>query len=119
MIIDKEKLINARNEISNEILESKSINTFDFWQGTLVFSVLQIMIRLSKEENIKRKKKIKLFKSYLDSKGVRDCLQNFHPKFGKKAIPFLLIKITGPIFWLHICLIIPSNMLNKFVPENQ
>ena len=119
MIRNKEKLIIARTEISTEILKSKNINTFYLWEGTLVFSVLQIMIKISQDSDLQLKEKIKLFKSYINIYKVKQALKNFSPKFGKKAIPFLLIKINGPMFWFFICLAIPSKILDKFVPKNK
>ncbi|MDE5722541.1 MAG: glycosyltransferase family 2 protein [Clostridia bacterium] len=112
MLDDKIKLIHARKEIDGLALSLYGKDIYPYWQGTLVFSAVQVAMRLSKNKNKKYSQNLKLCKDYMSIPEVKECVKNFKPVKKFKALPFRMLKRFSLLFFMFY--IMPKRFLKKF-----
>lgn len=111
MASNKLKLIKARMEI-DDVAKQKGYSIHHFWEGTIVFSAVELAIRLSKETQ--KEEGIAVFTRYTSDPLVRETIGRFNPGFGIKALPFYFLKIGNGRILYRICALIPRKLVKKF-----
>lgn len=92
-IVDKMKLIKARSEIDSMAQNMYGINTHILWEGTLVFSAVEMAMRMAQNKKMTMSENFKLYQKFLNNKYVSSAIDNFRPSSGIKSIPFWMLKI--------------------------
>lgn len=104
MAKNKEKLILARTEI-DAIAQMHGVNTHAYWQGTLVFSAVQLAVRLAHYKH-----GWKTYKQYMSNRTVQQAIRKYKPYIGSvRSIPFVILKMK--LNWLLYGMI-------KMIPES-
>lgn len=114
MAKNKMKLIEARKEIDN-IAKKLNMETNQYWQGTLIFSAIQLIIRLSHNKGISIKENIKVLNHYIENQDVKKAIKNFTPTFKVKGIPFVLLKFHLEKIFFMISYVVPQKIINQFL----
>lgn len=114
MTENKLKLIDARKELDQIAQERCHIDTSVYWEGTVVFSAVQLALNLAKAEG-STKSNFTVYKSYMENKTVKKKVQNLHPGTGIKSIPFYLIKRKFYVLFFGLCKMMPSKIINKLM----
>lgn len=110
MAKNKEKLIDARKEI-DKIAAKKGKNTYEYWQGTIILSSVQLAIRLSHVKGGR-----KAFHHYITNKDVKAAIKAFQlDKISVKAIPIFLLKMNLEWLLYMIFKLIPINAINRLL----
>lgn len=89
---DKLKLIKARKEIDRQALVLYSADTHCYWEGTMVFSALELIVMLIRNRKLGLRAKTELYKEFIGNEDVKSAVMKFQPAFGLKAIPFWTLK---------------------------
>ena len=111
---DKTKLIYARKEIDKLAQDIHGENTHKYWQGTLVFSGIELAIRLSKDKELPLKQNLQRYLRFMNIDVVNQAYRDFKPVIGIKAIPFMWIKYLGATSFFYFCRTIPNQIVTKF-----
>lgn len=115
---DKLKLIDARNQIDLKAKMLYDIDTHPFWSGTMILSVVEMAMKLSKDKNRDLNYNYSLFKIFISNRIVRNAVNNFNPVLGLKSIPFFIMKYCGCniLFWIFYLL--PNKLMQAFIKSN-
>lgn len=92
---DKIKLIAARTEIDNEAMRIYGIHTHRYWEGTLVFSGVEMALRLAKDKHKSLRDNLVDYIDFLHVDAVRRAYGSFKPARGLKPLPFRIIACGG------------------------
>lgn len=111
---DKTKLIGARLEIDGKARSMYGLDTHLYWEGTLVFSAVEMARRMAQNTCKGTKINYALYKKFLVDEQVKKAIRDFHPVKGLKAIPFWMLK-KGIGQKLLFCLfrMMPTGMMPK------
>lgn len=107
----KEKLLTARNELTDRIIDRRGTDIKPFWTGTVVMSCIEMAFLLSvKIKGYGFFSRYKLFLRYAAQKDVKTIVKNFKLTQKTKlfSVPFILIKCR-----LYFLLFICTAVLNK------
>ena len=110
---DKLKLIGARNGIDKKAWTMHKINTHPYWEGTLVFSVVEMAMRLSSDKSYSFRQNYGLFKLFVNDKAVKEAVYKFHPVIRLKAIPFLFMRYCGCSALFILFFLIPDKIMKR------
>jgi glycosyltransferase involved in cell wall biosynthesis len=102
----KQRLMTARNALTERILERSGVNIKDYWQGTVIMSSIELAFLFAKKgESMSFMQRYKEFLSYADRSEVRETVRNFKPraKLGIKSIPLMMLKLRWH-FLLFMCM---------------
>lgn len=113
MTRNKIKLIDARKQIDSMAIK-EGINTNEFWQGTLIFSAVQLALRLSHNSKASSKKNYDVYIEYLSDLDVQRAVKNYSPVVAVKAIPFYMLKWNMGKLLFGLCKVLPESMINRF-----
>lgn len=113
MTRNKIKLIDARKQIDS-IAINGGIDTNKFWQGTLIFSAVQLALRLSHNSKASSKENYDAYIEYLNNFDVQRAVKNYSPVVAVKAIPFYMLKWHMEKLLFGLCKVLPENMINRF-----
>lgn len=94
-LIGKKKLLDAREELTKDIMERKGFDLKPYWTGTVVMSAIELAFLLSKKnKHHKLKKRYRMFRSYLEDERVQKIIEEFYlgEDGGIRRIPFILLK---------------------------
>lgn len=85
------------------------------WEGTLVFSVMELAVKMSRNQTLSSKENLTLYLEFANNVLTHNAIKEFRPALGLKSIPFFLLKWFGAelIFWLMK--LIPNTAVKKFV----
>lgn len=112
---DKTKLIHTREKIDKLASEIHGINTHTYWEGTLVFSGVEMALRMAKNKTLSWKDNLNLYKEFMGIYAVKKAFKEFKPSFGLKALPFISIKLFGVIPTFHLCRLLPERIIRRFL----
>lgn len=107
MAKNKTKLIEARKLIDT-IAKENGYDTRSYWEGTMVFSAVELALRLSEHSE---EMNLKTFLAYMENDDVKEAIKNFKPAFGIKALPFILLKHTNARCFYNFCRLIPKRVV--------
>ncbi len=113
----KEKLLDARYELTDRIKSRKGADIKEYWLGTVVMSCVELAFLLSRKmEGLGFGKRYKLYLKYALRDEVRTAVKEFplKKKFGIKSIPFLMLK-WGLHFILFMCTTVLNAVNYQFV----
>jgi len=98
---DKVKLIQARKEVDKKAMLLHGVDIHEYWEGTLVFSAVELAIRMSTNTRLGLSENYRLYKSYLSDKDVRMAVEQFCPAKGLKSVPFrmLRLRMENILYW--------------------
>lgn len=113
MTKNKIKLIDARKQIDSMAIKG-GINTNEFWQGTLIFSAVQLALRLSHNSKASSKENYDIYIEYLNNPDVQMAVKNFSPVVVVKAIPFYMLKWNMGKLLFRLCKLLPKSVMNRF-----
>ena len=108
---NKLKLIEAR-KIIDTIAAEKGYETHSYWEGTMVFSAVELALRLSEQPG---NKNLQIFKTYMENEDVKKAIKKFKPAFGIKALPFILLKHIKASIFFECCKLIPKRFVKVVV----
>lgn len=109
-LADKTKLISARKELDSKAVALHSIDTHTYWEGTLVFSAVEMALRMAKNKNKSIKENYRMYIDFIGNKEVSNAIFDFCPSKGLKAIPFYMIKSQiGRILLFSFSVLIPKR----------
>ena len=106
---DKTKLIDARLEIDEEAKKLYNINTHLYWEGTLVFSAVELAMRMSQNKLKSVNENYKLYKRFLCNEQVSKAIKEFSPAYGLKSIPFWMLKTGLGLVLFRLFGLLPTN----------
>lgn len=109
---NKIKLIYARKEIDS-VCSKKGYDTSRYWSGTVVFSAVELAVKLSHNKKVSVKENKKMFYEYMKLDEVKSSINGFKPMFRIKAIPFIVIRFPK-VCW-NMCKVIPSVFTSRFI----
>lgn len=112
MTKNKIKLIDARKQIDSMAIKG-GINTNEFWQGTLIFSAVQLALRLSHNSKASSKENYDIYIEYLNNPDVQMAVKNFSPVVVVKAIPFYMLKWNMGKLLFYLCKLLPESVMNQ------
>ena len=98
MTRNKIKLIDARKQIDSMAMKG-GVNTNEFWQGTLIFSAVQLALRLSHNSKASSKENYAVYVEYLNNPDV---------------LPFYMLKWHMGKLLFHLCKLLPESVMNRF-----
>lgn len=113
MTRNKIKLIDARKQIDLMAIKD-GIDTNKFWQGTLIFSAVQLAIRLSHNSNASLKESYDVYMEYLSNLDVQRAMKNYSPVVAVKAVPFYMLKWHMGKLLFYLCKLIPESIMKRF-----
>lgn len=112
MAQNKEKLIHARKEI-DAIAAEEGKDTHGYWQGTLIFSAVQLALRLSRD---KSGGGWRVYRHYLKNEEVQRAIKEFYPEASTvKVVPFILLKMKLDWMLYGIFKITPQKIIDKIL----
>lgn len=114
-IADKAKLIYARQEIDRKAKMLCSTDTHLYWEGTLVFSGVEMALKMSHNRKISFSENLARYRDFMRIAAVREAYGKFRPALGVKSLPFWLIKWCGPRLAFSLCFLLPDKIVRKFV----
>ncbi len=105
----KQKLLAARQNLTEDIRERCGVDIADTWQGTVLMSVMELAFLLSrKNENYKWEQRYELFLQYTKNPVALVAMEHFHISVTKGifAVPFWMLrkKMYFPVFFAAACL---------------
>jgi len=109
----KKKLLDARIELTDKILNRTGVNFDGEWRGTVLMSVIELAFLLSrKHPEYKFKTRYKMFLSYAKEAEVKKTIREYQIKLIPRVVtlPFVLLKFRL-FFILFICAYI-LNVIN-------
>lgn len=115
MTENKLKIIDARLQIDKLAKDKHNFDTTQLWNGTIVFSAVQLAFLLSKNKKNTFYNNYLTYKRYMENDVVKKVVSNFKPGCGVKAIPFYLIKGYTYKLFLVICYIVPDKLIKKIL----
>lgn len=92
---EKKKLLDARQELTEDISKETGFDIQPFWTGTIVMSAIELSFLLSKKnKRYSLKKGYEMFISYVKDKRVESIVKEFYVgrQGGIRRIPFLFLK---------------------------
>lgn len=111
---DKIKLIEARLEIDKKAETKYGINTHKYWEGTLVFSAIELAILFSKNKNLSIIENYRLYRGYLRTECVKNSIKNLRVSGTlKKTLPFRLLKCHCQLLLFLMMYILPMSVIEK------
>lgn len=113
MTRNKIKLIDARKQIDSMAMKG-GVNTNEFWQGTLIFSAVQLALRLSHNSKASSKENYAVYVEYLNNPDVQKAVKNYPPVVAVKALPFYMLKWHMGKLLFHLCKLLPESVMNRF-----
>lgn len=113
MAKNKTKLIYAREELDQIALEQKGKKLIEYWNGTMVFSVMELGIRLSQCKTDRAENR-KIFMTYCRLPEVKRAIAEFHPSIGLKGIPFIMVKHRMARLMYSLFSLIPPQIVDRF-----
>lgn len=113
MTRNKIKLIDARKQIDSMAIKG-GVNTNEFWQGTLIFSAVQLALRLSHNSKASSKENYAVYVEYLNNPDVQKAVKNYPPVVAVKALPFYMLKWHMGKLLFHLCKLLPESVMNRF-----
>lgn len=114
-IADKTKLITARQEIDLKAKQMCNIDTHQYWEGTLVFSGVEMALKMSHNQNMSYGANFSRYIDFLRIAAVRESYRKFRPTLGFKSLPFWIIKLCGPRIAFILYFLLPDKIVSKFV----
>ena len=110
---DKLKLIDARMEIDNEAIQLHNTHIHGYWEGTLVFSAVEMTLRMASNRALSARENFRLYNKFINNAAVSKALKDFRPAFGLRSLPFRLLKVhLGKcLFWIIRAM--PKSLLSK------
>ena len=108
MAQNKIKLIDGRMRL-DKVARCKGMEIHDKWEGTMVFSALELAIRLAKNTGDKKKNK-NIYKGYVRNENVSESIHRFRPIMRIKGLPFVLLRIN-PFLLYRFIRIMPENLI--------
>lgn len=112
MMNNKLKLINARKELDALAL-NRGKDIHQLWQGTVVFSVMQLLLRFATDVNDNCS--YGTLRVFLNNDDVKKAVANFYPRTSLKAIPFYLLKLKLNYILYIIFGMLPKRIIKKFI----
>ncbi len=109
---NKLKLIEARKQL-DAIGRGKGVDLHCFWEGTMVFSAVELALKLSHNRRADGKDNKKAFLDYINTKDVQDAIHRFKPAGGIRSIPFRMLR-TPNLLWLA-CKLLPQRMIDQIL----
>lgn len=99
MICGKLSLIDAKDELTNNIMNAKSVDLSQWWGGEYIISSVQIAYYISYKKTMTIKEKVDLLKKYHMNTKVQElwkkiCAKDLVKCGSIKAIPLLLLKFN-------------------------
>lgn len=111
---NKIKLIAARQEL-DKIAKNQGHDIHELWEGTLVFSAIQLILKSAKS---KSGGGYSLVKEYICVSAVIDAIKGFRPALGIRAVPFYILKM-GMSRGLYLLMrFLPAKIANVVAKEN-
>ena len=110
---DKSKLIYAWKNLDKLSINLHNINIHKYWEGTLIFSGIELAIRLSNDKSCSNKQNLYRYLDFMRIDDVSKAYKDFKPSIGIKSLPFWWIKILGATSFFYLCKIIPRYILKK------
>ena len=115
----KQRLLTARNELTDRVMGRSGINIKDYWQGTVVMSGIELAFLFAKKCSMMSfMKRYREFLRYANRAEVKEVARNFKPhmKFGAKIVPLLMFKWRWN-FLLFICSAVLNALKFEFNRE--
>lgn len=109
---DKIKLIKARKEIDQQARNFHHVDTHPYWCGTVVYSAVQLAVKFAKNKSKTLRQNLEEYKVYMELPEVKECMREFKPAFGIKAVPFIIAKISWKLLFVLVK-IIPNSVVSK------
>lgn len=114
-LIDKTKLVFSRLKIDELAKNVCNRNIHGYWEGTLIFSALEMALRMSHNPVCSRNVNKVDYLDFMKIDAVKLSVRQFSPSFGLKALPFMILKILGPSILFDLCSIIPKKFVKVIV----
>lgn len=105
---NKMKLIVARKELDT-IAYQKGINLHKYWEGTMVLSAIQLIIKATQVG------RYSVVKEYLKIQDVIMAIRNYKPVIGIRAVPFIFLKLRAGRILYYIIKLMPSKIIDKMI----
>lgn len=108
-LLGKQKLLEARERLTEDIKERVGFNIKPYWTGTVVMSAIELAFLLSKRnQQHSSRKRYQMYLSYIKDKRVQEMIKEFSigTGGGMKRIPFVFLKKRwyGLLFMATGCL---------------
>lgn len=112
-IRDKRKLIYTRVTIDKLAKAIHHVDTHTYWEGTLVFSGVEMALKMSKNESLAWYENLRFYKDFMNEREVKEAFLKFNPALTIKALPFLFIKYFGATAMFFFCMMLPEKIIRK------
>lgn len=102
----KQRLITARNELTDRIIKRSGVNIKDYWQGNVVMSSMELAFLFAKKgDTMSFTQRYREFLSYAKRAETEDAVRAYKPyvRLSVKLIPLLMLKLRWH-FLLFICI---------------
>lgn len=114
-LIDKTKLVFSRLKLDELATNVCNRNIHRYWEGTLIFSALEMALRMSHNPICSRKVNKVDYLDFMKIDAVKLSVRQFSPSFGLKALPFMMLKILGPSILFDLCCLIPKKFVKVVI----
>lgn len=111
-ISDKTKLIFAREDIDNTARKLYGLDTHKYWEGTLIFSGIEMALKMSKNKRLSFYNNFNLYLQFMNIHSVKSAYSSFLCKYNYRSIPFKIASAHKKILFI-ICYLIPELVIKK------
>lgn len=111
MMENKLKIINEKL-ILDDKAQKIGINLHELWEGTVIFSYVQLLLEFSRKNIRNGYGKLK---RYTRDESVVSIYKSYRPPIAIKSIPFIGIKMGMSKIMYYMMKIMPNSIVNKFL----